>query len=102
MPSHYLLNERLTILKQREDSVKDATAVSLSALGWILSDTTRAQRFLDLTGLDPDGLRAAIGETATHRAVLEFLCAHEPDLVAAAEALGLQPADLAAIRERLS
>jgi len=47
-------------------------------------------------------LRAALGETATHRAVLDFLSAHEPDLVAAAEALGLQPADLAAIRERLS
>jgi hypothetical protein len=46
----------------------------------------RARRFLDLTGLDPDALRAAIGEPATHRAVLDFLCAHEPDLVAAAEA----------------
>jgi hypothetical protein len=52
-----------------------------------------------LTGLTPDGLRAAIGEPATHRAVLEFLCAHEPDLIAAAEALGLEPAELAALRE---
>jgi len=76
--------------------------VALSALGWVLSDTARAQRFLDLTGLDPDGLRAALSETATHRAVLDFLCSHEPDLIAAAEAIGLQPADLAAIRERLS
>ena len=82
--------------------VKDPSQVALGALGWVLSDADRAQRFLDLTGLDPDGLRAALGETATHRAVLDFLCAHEPDLIAAAEALGLQPADLAAIRERLS
>ena len=102
MPPHYLLNGRLTILKQREDSVKDPLAVSLNALGWILSDTNRAQRFLDLTGLDPDSLRAALGETATHRAVLDFLCAHEPDLIAAAETLGLQPAELAALREQLS
>ena len=77
-------------------------AVSLNALGWILSDTNRAQRFLDLTGLDPDGLRTVLGETATHRAVLDFLCAHEADLIAAAETLGLQPAELAAIREQLS
>jgi hypothetical protein len=62
----------------------------------------RAQRFLSLTGLDPDGLRAAIGEPATHLAVLEFLCAHEPDLVAAAEALGLAPGELAAVRDRLA
>jgi len=34
--------------------------------------------------------------------VLDFLCAHEPDLVAAAESLGMKPADLAAMRERLA
>ena len=62
----------------------------------------RAQRFLALTGLDADGLRAAIGEPATHLAVLDFLCAHEPDLVAAAEALGLAPAELAASRDRIA
>lgn len=48
------------------------------------------------------GLRAAIGEPATHLAVLDFLCAHEPDLVAAAEALGLTPGQLAAMRDRLA
>ena len=37
-----------------------------------------------------------------HRAVLDFLCAHEPDLVAAADALGVAPADLAALRGRLA
>ncbi len=62
----------------------------------------RAGRFLAITGLDPDGLRAAIAEPATHRAVLDFLCAHEPDLVAAAEALGLAPGELAAMRDRLA
>ena len=62
----------------------------------------RAERFLAITGLDADGLRAAISEPATHLAVLDFLCAHEPDLIAAAEALGLQPAQLAAARDRLA
>jgi hypothetical protein len=62
----------------------------------------RAGRFLAITGLDADGLRAAIGEPATHLAVLDFLCAHEPDLVAAAEALGLAPGELAATRENLA
>ena len=67
-----------------------------------MSDTVRAQRFLAITGLDADGLRAAIGEPATHLAVLDFLCAHEPDLFAAAEALGLAPGELAAVRDRLA
>jgi hypothetical protein len=34
--------------------------------------------------------------------VLDFLSAYEPDLLAAAEALGLAPADLAAARERIA
>jgi hypothetical protein len=34
-------------------------------------------------------------------AVLDFLCAHEPDLVAAADALNVSPGALAAARERL-
>jgi hypothetical protein len=34
--------------------------------------------------------------------VLEFLCAHEPDLIAAAESLGLEPAQLAGLRDRLA
>ena len=84
------------------DTVKDPIGVSLSALGWVLSDTVRAERFLAVTGLDPDGLRAAIGEPATHLAVLDFLCAHEPDLIAAAEALGLAPAEVAAMRDRIA
>jgi hypothetical protein len=62
----------------------------------------RAQRFLDITGLTPAGLRSAVGDTATQRAVLDFLCGHEPDLVAAAESLGIEPAQLAAARERLA
>ena len=76
--------------------------MALGALAWILSDTPRAERFLALTGLSPDTLRAAVGEPSTHRAVLEFLCAHEPDLVAAADSLGLDPADLAALRDRIA
>ncbi len=69
----------------------DPSDLALAALGWVLTDQDRAQRFLDLTGLTPDGLRAAIGENATHRAVFEFLAAYEPDLVAAAKALEVEP-----------
>ncbi|MEO6387918.1 MAG: DUF3572 family protein [Croceibacterium sp.] len=79
----------------------DAAAVSLRALGWIVSDEQRAQRFLDLTGLTPEGLRKVLDQPSTHRAVIAFLCAHEPDLVAAAAALEMSPARLAALQDRL-
>lgn len=97
----YPLTGPLTILKNVEDTIKDGTEPALRALSWVLSDTRRAHRFLDITGLTADSLRAAIGAPATHRAVLDFLCAHEPDLLAAAESLGCDPADLAAARARI-
>jgi hypothetical protein len=82
--------------------VKDPAALALEALGWILSDPVRARRFLDLTGLTPEELRASLAEPATQRAVLDFLCAHEPDLLGAAESLGVEPAALAAARDRFA
>ena len=68
----------------------------------MLGDERRAQRFLDLTGLTPEQLRARVESPELQLSVLEFLCAHEPDLVAAAEALGLAPAVIAASRESLA
>ena len=67
----------------------------------MLSDERRAQRFLDLTGLTPEQLRGRIETPELQLSVLEFLCAHEPDLVAAAEALAIEPGMIAAARERL-
>ncbi len=80
----------------------DPASVALQALAWVLADERRARRFLDLTGLTPDELRAGIGSGATQGSVLDFLASHEPDLVAAAEALGIAPADIAAANRNLA
>ncbi len=79
----------------------DDEALALSALGWALAEDARAERFLALTGLTPDTLRAALGERSTLAAVLRFLEAHEPDLIACAAAIGADPLDLPAARRRL-
>ncbi len=68
----------------------------------MLADGDRAQRFLALTGLTPDDLRASLDDPATLAGVLEFLCAYEPDLLAAAEALGVEPQAIAEARERMA
>ncbi len=79
----------------------DPTALALGALGWVLSDEPRAERLLSLTGLTPDALREGLGDSGVLSAVLDFLAAHEPDLVAASEALGVAPGDLIAAQQRL-
>lgn len=68
----------------------------------MLADDGRAGRLLGLTGLTPEALRGGLGDPAMLAAVLDFLCAHEPDLVAAAAALDVTPQDLASARERLA
>jgi len=76
-------------------------ALALGALSWVLSDDGRAERFLTLTGLSPGDLRTRIDERSTLIAVLQFLEAHEPDLLAAADMLGLPPSALPEARRRL-
>ena len=76
-------------------------ALALGALSWVLSDDMRADRFLALTGLAPDDLRAAIDRRETLAAVLRFLEGHEPDLLACADMLAVPPATIGAARRRL-
>ncbi len=79
-----------------------AAALALSALGWILADEARAQRLLALTGLDPQDLRARLDDPALLDAVIAFLEAHQPDLIACAAAINVTPDHLVAVRESLT
>jgi len=88
------------MLKDRTNP-PDSEALALSALAWTLADPDRAERLLALTGLAPDDLRQRLGEPTTLAAALGFLEAHEPDLVACAEALGVPPAALVDARRSL-
>jgi hypothetical protein len=79
----------------------DPEALALSALGWVLADDARAQRLLALTGLTPADLRERLGEPSVQAAILGFLESHEPDLLACAEALEVDPARLVDARREL-
>ncbi len=67
-----------------------------------MQDGDRADRYLELTGLDPDSLRAGLGDPAVLSSALDFLANHEPDLIRAAEALAVTPEELIAARQELS
>jgi hypothetical protein len=85
----------------RDRSTNDAEALALSALAATLTDERRAQRFLDLSGIDTEDLRRRAAEPVLLAALLRFLEAHEPDLVHVAEAIGVKPEALVAAREEL-
>lgn len=92
----------LTILRDRSSpGLADPHALALAALGWTLGDDDRAGRLIALTGLTPEALRGGLDNPAMLAAVIDFLRAHEPDLIAAADALGVTPDALAALSESL-
>ncbi len=74
---------------------------ALQALAWVLSDTGRADRFVALTGISPEDLRARAGDPSVLDAVLGFLEGHEPDLFGCAKDIGVAPIELIAARQRL-
>src|SRR3954447_11609660 len=79
----------------------DPHALALAALAATLTDERRARRFLDLTGIGTDELRAQAGEARLLSALLAFLEAHEPDLVAVSEQIGAKPEALVAAHRQL-
>jgi hypothetical protein len=83
------------------DEPGDAEALALAALAATLTDERRARRFLDLTGLDANELRARAGERSLLAALLTFLEAHEPDLMAVAQDIGIKPEMLINARSEL-
>ena len=85
----------------RSDTPNDPFAVGLAALAATLGDERRAQRFLDLTGIGVEELRQRAGDPSLLVALLIFLEAYEPDLVAVAEAIAIQPKALVAVRHQL-
>jgi len=83
------------------DTPTDPEAIALAALAATFGDARRAQRFIDLTGIGTDELRGRLGEPALLAATIGFLEAHEPDLIAVAEELGVKPEVLVQARREL-
>ena len=82
-------------------TTNDPTAIALRALAATLGDQRLADRFLSFSGIEPPDLRHRASDPHVLVALLRFLEAHEPDLLAIAEQLGVKPADLVAARREL-
>ncbi|MEX0809784.1 MAG: DUF3572 domain-containing protein [Dongiaceae bacterium] len=85
----------------RLNTLADAETLALIALAHVAADEDLLPRFLALSGLDLDDLRARAQDPVMLGAVLDFLLAHEPDLIAFAEAQEIAPAAIARARRNL-
>ena len=78
-----------------------AEILALEGLGWLAGDEDGLQRFLNLSGMDKEALRAAAASPDMHVAVLDFLLAHEDLLLRFCEGAAIQPRQVHLARHRL-
>ena len=81
---------------------EEAEAIAVSAFAHIAEDPARVERFAALSGIEASRMRDASREPGFLLAVLDHFAGHEPDLLAFAEAAGLDPARVAAARDALA
>jgi adenine/guanine phosphoribosyltransferase-like PRPP-binding protein len=84
---------------QRNQSINgdtDALVTGLQLLAHVVADADLGERFLAMTGLAVDDLRARAAEPGVLAALIDFVAAHETDLVTAADAIGVPPAAIIA------
>ena len=79
----------------------DPAVLALQALAHVAGDEDMGPRFLALSGMDADALRANADKPETLAALLDYLMANEPDLVATADAIGAKPEALALAARKL-
>ena len=82
-------------------SADHASGLALQVLAWLLAESTRATRFVSDTGLHPVDIRDRCDDPGMLSAVIAFVEAHEPDLIACADALGCAPPTLVKARTTL-
>ena len=84
------------------DARTEAETIGLLALAFVVEDDENLlTRFLALSGLQLDDLRDRAQDPVLLGAVLDFLLAHEPDLVAFATANAMEPQTVGAMRRLL-
>lgn len=78
-----------------------ATGLAAQALGYLAADIERLSRFLALTGIAPDAIRAAAAQPGFLAGVLDYVCADEAVLCGFAEEAGVAPPVVERAREVL-
>ena len=95
------LRTRRRVVEVLEEQLGFPQEKFLAALAATVSDERRGQRFLALTGIETDELRRRANEPAFLASLIAFLEAHEPDLVAVCEEVGVKPEALVEARRQI-
>jgi hypothetical protein len=95
---HYSAAGKSTSKRRKEA----ATALAVAALSFLAGDHERLERFLALTGLGPQSLRATAREPSFLLGVLDHVAGDETLLLAFARESGVDPEDVGRARDALA
>jgi hypothetical protein len=84
------------------DRTAHSEQLAIQALTFLANDAEALSRFLALTGIEANQIRAAAGQPGFLAGVLEYICAHEPLLLGFAEAVGHKPQEIARALEAIA
>ena len=81
---------------------QEAEMIGVAGLSYLAADPERIGRFLAITGLGPENVRAAARDPSFLPALLDYLLANEADLIAFATEMNLDPARVRMARDVLA
>jgi hypothetical protein len=84
--------------KREKPSRDEAEILAVAALSFLAEEPDRLGRFLAITGIEPENLRAAAGTPGFLPGVLDHLIGDESLLLDFAAQQGIDPADVPAAR----
>ena len=99
-----MLTERVMRLQTRTTGKiarGDAEAVAIQALSFMASEPERLGRFLAVTGIGPESIRAAAATPGFLAGILDYLIANEALLLDFAAERGFDPASVVRARDAL-
>lgn len=88
--------------KPRRPNIDEAATLALRVLGFLAADGDRLTRFIRLTGLSPENLRAMADSPAIQCAVLDHLLSDESLLLTFCAEAGVAPEAIGPALARLA
>jgi hypothetical protein len=99
----FLRKRKRTAMRRPRKLTKDmAEGLAVQALTFVAAEPERLGRFLAVSGIGPDSLRAAADQPDFLAGVLEYLLADERLLLDFAAEAGIDPAEAGRARELLA
>ena len=85
----------MTISRRSAITAEIAESLAIQALAFLAAEPERLGRFLAVTGIGPEGIRAAAREPQFLAGVLDYLTRDEGLLIEFATQMAMDPADVA-------